>query len=314
MSFKVKWIHQYVDEIVIEYENKIKQLQKQLDEQTGKIEPYPNITYRLGKWHDTELKKQFDSMGYEKLKGLLQEQYVSDKEDFSKLMEVFNQRTGVINNLINICTNVGLKKTEKYQKSSKSSKWHEKETDWAIGLKNQIGSRPYANIDDWFRNLNAKIDKWERERIQKDNAESELKKLQDEAQSLGFKESHLILDTYNLMMIIETKKREWLEYQENNAPYYILASYYSHCLRGDWSSGTRSYGCRELQNLDIPEEDSERPEIHGLVKELSELAHEWDGMDGRDFRRTYSELDELLSEEEARILEQMDSYHFNLNY
>lgn len=121
-------------------------------------------------------------------------------------------------------------------------------------------------------------------------------------------------DVDGLRKAIKQAKHRRLDTLLDSSPYYIQASFYGHCLRGDWSSGTRSYGYDELRYLDVPDADPDRPEIHERAKELVDIALTWDGVDGRDFRYTYQELDGLLNETDLQILVELNDLHYELNY
>lgn len=112
---------------------------------------------------------------------------------------------------------------------------------------------------------------------------------------------------------VKRAKVDWLKEALVEAPYYVLASFYGHCLQSDWSDGTDSYGYDQLRSLDIPD-DPRHPELNALAYEITAIAREWDGEDGRDFRGTYSALDALLNEEDSKTLGRMSDYYAEIYF
>lgn len=145
---------------------------------------------------------------------------------------------------------------------------------------------------------------------------AKLAKLVEDAKTLGIDPLAHFGDEAGLKEAVKAAKESKLEHLLTETPYYIRASFYGQCLRGDWSEGRDSYGLDQLLELDIPPEDPnpDRPALHRLAVELREIAGEWDGEDGRDFRETYQELDAHLNKDEATIRGFMCTAHDELRY
>lgn len=168
------------------------------------------------------------------------------------------------------------------------------------------------NIEWAQKHLRQKAEEEKRQQEEAERQRERMVTLAEEARSLWVDPIAYFGDEKGLKQAIRAAKEAKFDEALRSAPYYVKASFYGHCLRGDWSMGRDSYGCEELEELEIPAEDPERSEIHALVVELKEIAAEWDGEDGRDFRYTYQRLDALLSEEEGALLEFLDKTFFDL--
>jgi hypothetical protein len=149
---------------------------------------------------------------------------------------------------------------------------------------------------------------------QKQMRKQRLKELAEKAISLGINPVPYFGDEDGLEKAVKDATYKKFEKLLKEAPYYVLASFYAHCLRGDWSYGTDSYGCNELRSLQIPQEDPIHPELHALACKLKSMAFEWEGDDGRYFRGVYQELDSLLSDEDRAILQSLNEAYYEFNY
>lgn len=171
-----------------------------------------------------------------------------------------------------------------------------------------------SDIEWTQRTLKQKAAEEARKREDAAERRAKLAELAKTAQELGVDITLYFGDENGLKRAIReaqaTKLGELLE----AAPYYVKASFYGHCLRGDWSSGTDSYGYDELRGLSIPDEDPDRPELNNLAKVLVEIAETWDGQDGRDFRDTYQWLDSRLNEEDSKMLATLLELHAAVRY
>lgn len=183
-----------------------------------------------------------------------------------------------------------------------------------VGYRPKFSQTLIYNIETAQRNLRKNEDDTKRQEAEAERQRERMVKLAEQAKELGIDPFTHFGDERGLRLAVRAAREVKLVALLDTAPYYVKASFYGHCLRGDWSEGRRSYGCRELRDLDIPATDTEHPELHALAKGLKEDAGDWEGDDGRYFRETYQRLDALLSEEDAKLLEFLDSTHVNLYY
>ncbi|MGB9848896.1 MAG: hypothetical protein ACPLSY_03590 [Moorellaceae bacterium] len=158
------------------------------------------------------------------------------------------------------------------------------------------------------RKTQERIAKQEQMRRQK------LKELVEKVISLGINLASYLDDEEGLEEAVKDATRKKFEELLKEAPYYVLASFYAHCLRNDWSHGTDSYGYDELCSLQIPQEDPLHPELHALACKLKLMAFQWEGDDGRYFRDVYEELDRLLNDKDKTILQFFIDAHYVLYY
>lgn len=170
------------------------------------------------------------------------------------------------------------------------------------------------NIEEAQRNLRKKAEETKQQAVEMERHRKEVAELIEEARMLGVDPLAYFGDEKALRAVVNAAWEVKFEESLMTAPYYVVASFYGHCLRADWSEGRHSYGCRELRELSIPAEDTEHPELHALAKELQKDADNWEGDDGRYFRDTYQRLDALLSEEDAKLLTFLDEVRGKMYY
>lgn len=164
------------------------------------------------------------------------------------------------------------------------------------------------------RDLRKRADDAKRQKAEIERQREQMVELAKEAQKFDVDPYAYFGDEKGLRDAVDVAKEAKFEELLAIAPYYVKASFYGHCLRGDWSDGRHSYGCSDLKDMIIPEEDTDRPELHALAKELQEDAREWEGDDGRYFRSTYQQLDAILSDDDAKLLNFLNETHYELNY